>query len=192
MGITVEGFPCHSVLFCLLQIVDMARQRVVAVEVFYLLSPRLAHLAKRFVLLHARKSAPAEIGGYPRRGAAAEGIEYPVALIGRGKDHADQEAQRLLRRVLAAGLFPTPDSRHAPHVGHLLAVVESLHQLIVELMRHFLHLSCPNDKLGGIGEKATRDVGRRIGLLPRDHVQNLVAKLGQTVGHGKKYCGKCR
>ena len=52
-------------------------------------------------------------------------------------------------------------------------------------MRHFLHLSCPNDKLGGIGEKATRDVGRRIGLLPRDHVQNLVAKLGQTVGHGK-------
>ena len=83
MGITVEGFPCHSVLFCLLQIVDMARQRVVAVEVFYLLSPRPAHLAKRFVLLHARKSAPAEIGGYPRRGAAAEGIEYPVALIGR-------------------------------------------------------------------------------------------------------------
>lgn len=95
MGITVEGFPCHSVLFCLLQIVDMARQRVVAVEVFYLLSPRPAHLAKRFVLLHARKLASAEIGGYPRRGAAAEGIEYPVALIGRGKDHAGQEAQRL-------------------------------------------------------------------------------------------------
>ena len=85
MGITVEGFPCHSVLFCLLQIVDMARQRVVAVEVFYLLSPRPAHLAKRFVLLHARKPASAEIGGYPRRGAAAEGIEYPVALIGRAR-----------------------------------------------------------------------------------------------------------
>ena len=87
MGITVEGFPCHSVLFCLLQIVDMARQRVVAVEVFYLLSPRPAHLAKRFVLLHARKPASAEIGGYPRRGAAAEGIEYPVALIGRGAEN---------------------------------------------------------------------------------------------------------
>lgn len=52
-------------------------------------------------------------------------------------------------------------------------------------MGHFLHLSCPDDKLGGVGEEATGDVGGRIGLLPRDHVQNLVAQLGQTVGHGE-------
>lgn len=45
--------------------------------------------------------------------------------------------------------------------------------------------SCPDDKLGGVGEEATGDVGGRIGLLPRDHVQNLVAQLGQTVGHGE-------
>jgi len=42
-----------------------------------------------------------------------------------------------------------------------------------------------NDELGGIGKVAARDVGWRIGLSPRYHVQDFEAQFRQRIGHGE-------
>ena len=50
-------------------------------------------------------------------------------------------------------------------------------------MRLFLTLPCPNDKFGGIGEEAARDIYWRICLLPSDDIQDLVTKFRKAVGN---------
>lgn len=132
----------------------MVYKVVIAFNVLHLLAPCLAQLTKRLLLLETGKPSPAQVGGNARCGAAAERVKNPVALVGRGKDHPDEQAQGLLGGVLAAGLLPTAYGWHAPHVGHLLAFVQLLHQVIVELVRRLLRLSCPDHKLGRIGEEA--------------------------------------
>lgn len=57
-------------------------------------------------------------------------------------------------------------------------------------MRNFLTFPRPNDKLGGVCEETARDVGWRIGFLPRDDIQYLVPQLRQTVSH-RKYVVVC-
>lgn len=50
-------------------------------------------------------------------------------------------------------------------------------------MWHFLALPRPNDKFGGISEETTRDICWRIGFLPSDDIQNLVAQLCKAVSY---------
>ena len=50
-------------------------------------------------------------------------------------------------------------------------------------MRNLHAFPCPDDELGGVGEETARDVDRRIGLLPGNHVQNPVAKFRETISH---------
>ncbi len=87
--------------------------------------------------------------------------------------------------MLAAGLFPRGDGGEAPHVGHLLVVVQLLHQFVVEVVGAFGRLACPDDELCGVGEVAAGDVGRRVGLGPRDDVENLEAQFSEAVGDGE-------
>ena len=86
------------------------------------------HYLGKIIGKRGQEPSPAQVGGNARCGAAAERVKNPVALVGRGKDHPDEQAQGLLGGVLAAGLLPTAYGWHAPHVGHLLAFVQLLHQ----------------------------------------------------------------
>lgn len=84
--------------------------------------------------------------------------------------------------MFAKSFLPWGDGGDAPHVGHLRVAVHSLHQLIVEVVRHLLALSRPNHELGAEREVSARNVWRWIGLLPGDYVEDFVAKLGEVVG----------
>ena len=86
--------------------------------------------------------------------------------------------------MLALRLLPSGDGGQSPHVGHLLVVVEVLHQGIVEEMRLLGALPRPDDELCRIGEVSAGDVGRRIGLRPGDDVEDFEAELGELVGYG--------
>ena len=116
-------------------------------HVFYFLAPCLRHTAKLLLALNAAESASAEVGGNARGATAAEGVEHPVALVRRGKDDAGQEGERLLRRVLATRLLPPAYGRQSPHVGHLFALVQPFHHVVVKLVRHLLRLPRPYHKL---------------------------------------------
>lgn len=87
--------------------------------------------------------------------------------------------------MLAAGFFPGGDGGQSPDVGHLLIVVQLLHQLVVEVVGALGRLACPDDELGGVGEVAAGDVWRRVGLGPRDDVENLETQFGEAVGDGE-------
>ena len=107
-------------------------------QVLYLLSPRLCHTAELLLSLDAAEPASAQIGGNASCTAAREWVQYPVALVSTCQYDARQQGERLLRRVLAARLLPSADSRQSPHVGHLLPVVQPFHHVVVKLMRHLL------------------------------------------------------
>ena len=87
--------------------------------------------------------------------------------------------------MLAAGLFPRSDGRQSPYVGHLLVIVQVLHQLVVEMVWTLGTLPCPDDELGRVSKVAAGDVGRRIGLCPCYYVENLKAQFGETVSYGE-------
>lgn len=70
----------------------MVYKVVIAFNVLHLLAPCLAQLTKRLLLLKTGKPSPAQVGGKARCGAAAEGVKNPIALVGRGKDHPDEQA----------------------------------------------------------------------------------------------------
>lgn len=74
----------------------MVYKVVIAFNVLHLLAPCLAQLTKRLLLLETGKPSPAQVGGNARCGAAAEGVKNPIALVGRGKAHPDEQAQGLL------------------------------------------------------------------------------------------------
>ena len=48
-----------------------------------------------------------------------------------------------------------------------------------------MHLSCPDYKLCRIGKETAGDISRRIGLLPRNHIQNLISKFRKTISYRK-------
>ena len=87
--------------------------------------------------------------------------------------------------MLALRLLPSGDGWQSPHISHLLALVERFHQLVVEVMGLLETFSCPDDKLGAVGEVTARDVGRWVGLSPCDYVEYLEAQLRELVGYGE-------
>ena len=106
-------------------------------------------------------------------------------MLRGGEDDSHEEREGLLSGVLALRLLPSGDGGQPPHVGHLLVVVEVLHQGVVEVMWLLGALPRPDDELRGVGEVAAGDVGRRIGLRPGDDVEDFEAELGELVGYGE-------
>ena len=86
-------------------------------------------------------------------------------------------------RLLLVSVFC--DSRHSPYISHLLTVIQFFHQAIVKFVWNFLHFSCPDYKLCRISKETTRDISRRISLLPRYYIQNLISKFRKTICHRK-------
>ena len=64
-----------------------------------------------------------------------------------------------------------------PDILHLLVAVGPLHVGVVEAVTALLVLGGPEDGLGRMSEVAAGEIGRRVGLLPRDLVQHLHAEL---------------
>ena len=145
----------------------------------------LTQIEKLPLPVYAEETPAQEVGGDARGAAPGEGVENPSPGLCRGEDDAGQQGERFLRGVLALRLLPSGDGRKSPHVGHLLALVEELHQLVVVEMRHLLLLASPDDELGGVGEVSARDVGRWIGLRPGDDVEDFEAELCEFVGYGE-------
>ncbi len=108
---------------------------------------------------------------------AGERVEDEVAFVGGGKEDAFEERDGLLRGMLAEALFPSFGRIDFPDGLHLLAAVRVLHQFVVEGVARLGVFGGPNDGFGGVGKIAARKIGRRIGLHPRDVVQELEAEL---------------
>lgn len=72
-----------------------------------------------------------------------------------------------------------------PDVLHLLAAVGGAHGVVVEDVFALPVLGGPEEGLGGVGEVAAGEVGRRVGFLPRDLVEQLHAKLLHGVADGE-------
>ena len=72
--------------------------------------------------------------------------------------------------VLAAGFLPGGYGGEGPDVAHLGAAVDLLHQLVVEVVRGLVVVSCPQDVFCGVGEVPAGEVRGRVGLDPGDAV----------------------
>lgn len=72
-----------------------------------------------------------------------------------------------------------------PNVLHLLVAVDALHVGVIEAVAALLVLSGPENRLGGVREVAAGEVGRGIGLLPRDLVEHFHAELLHGVTDGE-------
>lgn len=72
--------------------------------------------------------------------------------------------------MLAAGFLPRGYGGEGPDVAHLGAAVDLLHQLVVEVVRGLVVVSCPQDVFCGVGEVPAGEVRGRVGLDPGDAV----------------------
>ncbi len=73
--------------------------------------------------VHADPLTAQPLGGYQRRGAACEGIEHHVTLIGTGADHALVQWERLLCGVAGALLCHCVDRRNVnPNILNWIAL----------------------------------------------------------------------
>ena len=154
-------------------------------EVVDFLATLAADVGELLLTLDAEVATACEIGGDARSAATSEWVENPSVLVGRCENDAGEQGERLLRGVLAAGFFPRGDGGQSPHVGHLLVIVQVLHQLVVEMVWTLGAFSCPDDELGRVSKVAAGDVGRGIGFCPCDYVENLKAQFGEAVGYGE-------
>lgn len=153
------------------------------VAVLQLQSAPYRHVDELALLFDAEVSPAGERGGDASGATAREGVENPRPMLRRGEDDAHEERQGLLGGMLALRLLPSGDGGQSPHVGHLLAIVELLHEVVVEVVRHLLLLPRPDHELGAVGEVTAGDVGWRIGLRPGDDVEDFEAQLRELVGY---------
>ena len=112
--------------------------------------------------------------GHSCASRAGERIEDDVAWAGAGSETAVYQGDWLLGGMLAELLFFPSGGCHAPHRLHLLAAVFSPHLVVVERVlvpASLARLARPQDDLGGVGERATPQVGWGVGLLPDDVVE---------------------
>src|SRR5215213_10207498 len=106
-----------------------------------------------------------EQGSRTRSRGFGGGAEYPV-----------EQRLGLLRRVLAVALLARGGRLNVPERLHLLVAVLALHLFVVEGVARLRGAPRPENRLGRVREVAAREVGRRVDLVPRDVVQNLVAE----------------
>ena len=101
-------------------------------EVINFLATLAADVGELLLTLDAEVATACEIGGYARSVATSKWVKNPSVLVGRRENDAGEQGEGLLRGVLAAGLFPWGDGGQSPHVGHLLVIVQVLHQFVTE------------------------------------------------------------
>jgi len=97
--------------------------------------------------------------------------------VGGGEEDAFEEGEWFLGGMLAEALFPGFGGLDFPDGFHLLAAIGFLHELVVEGVARFFVAGSPDDGFSGVGEIATGEVGRRVGLDPGDVVEELEAEL---------------
>ena len=97
--------------------------------------------------------------------------------MGGGEEDALEEGDGLLRGMLAEFFLPRFGGTDFPDGFHLLAAIGFLHELVVEGVARFGVFGGPDDGLGGVGEVAAGEIGRRIGLDPGNVVEELEAEL---------------
>ena len=78
---------------------------------------------------------------------------------------------------LPNSFFPSLGRTDFPDGLHLFAAIRFLHELVIESVARFGVLRGPDDGFGGVGEIAAGKIGRRIGLDPRNVVEELEAEL---------------
>lgn len=108
--------------------------------------------------------------------AAGEGIEDEVAFVGGGEEDAFEEGDGFLGGVLAEFFLPGLGRMDFPDGFHLLAAIGFLHELVVEGVARLGVFRGPDERLGGVGEVAAREIGRRIGLNPGNVVEEFEAE----------------
>ena len=101
-------------------------------EVVDFLATLAADVGELLLTLDAEVATACEIGGYARSAATSKWVKNPSVLVGRRENDAGEQGEGLLRGVLAAGLFPWGDGGQPPHIGHLLVIVQVLHQFVTE------------------------------------------------------------
>ena len=109
--------------------------------------------------------------------AAEERIEDEVAFVGGGEEDAFEEGDGLLGGVLAVALFGFVWREDGPDGFHLFAAGNFFHVLVIEFVAGLFIARGPDDGFGGVGEIAAGKIGRRIGFLPGDVVEDLEAEL---------------
>lgn len=115
---------------------------------------------------------------------AHEGVEDEGVFVGGGEDAALDEGDGFLGGMFAKGLLGVLRSRHGPNGLHLFAG-DGFHGLVVEEVLALVALGGPEDGFGGVGEVAAGEVGRRVGFLPCDVVEDFEAELLHGVADGE-------
>ena len=111
----------------------------------YLFFAGFAHLQEFLFHVDAEEAPVEEVGGYAGGAASGEGVQDPCSGDGGGLDGAGYYIEGLLGGVLAAGFLPGGYGGEGPDVAHLGAAVDLLHQLVVEVVRGLVVVSCPQD-----------------------------------------------
>ena len=87
--------------------------------------------------------------------------------------------------MFAVGFLGVFRGGEAPDVLHLFTAVDLAHERVVEAVLTLGVFGGPEDGLGGVGEVAAGEVGRRVGFFPGDLVQEFHAELLHGVADGK-------
>ena len=111
----------------------------------YLFFAGFAYPQELFFHVDAEEAPVEEVGGYAGGAASGEGVQDPCSGDGGGLDGAGYYVEGLLGGVLAAGFLPGGYGGEGPDVAHLGAAVDFLHQLVVEVVRGLVVVSCPQD-----------------------------------------------
>ncbi len=78
-----------------------------------------------------------------------------------------------MSRVFAEAFFPFGGRWQLPHGLHLFISVVGLHRGVVEKMFGFGSFARPKERFVSVRKIAAGEVGRRVGLVPRDVVENF-------------------
>lgn len=124
-----------------------------------------------YFALDAQETSSCQRSGNARRAAPGERVKYPRVRLGRCQNYPCQQAQRFLCGMFSARLLPSCDGRQMPDISHLPSTVDELHQFVIVVVWLVFVFPCPDHKLCAVREKATGDIGWRIGLCPCDDVE---------------------
>ena len=103
----------------------------------------------------------------------AKRIENQLVGFGTGAQDAVEQNFRFLSRVFAEALFPFGRRGQLPHGLHLFVSVVGFHGRVIEEMFGFGSFARPQKRFVGVREVAAGEVRRRVGLVPRDVVEDF-------------------
>lgn len=88
-------------------------------------------------------------------------------------------------RVLTESLLLILGRCQCPHIFHLFAAIGLLHVGVVKGVFALRVFGGPKNRFGRVREIAAGQIGRGVGFLPRDLIEQLHAKLLHGVAHGE-------